>query len=567
MSENNFWVSHEDGRQGELYAQKHLGELISSVVGSITDTSAANVEGKDFVASLAKRSTGGRTDAAVEVKTVRGFLFRTNDSEEQTGTIGFELWKSQKRKTPGWLLQMLCPDGKKAVRPDILIFLLIAYDRVFASIAFEDVPALLDRLEKLSGETGFSLHDIPAGDPAADYMLPSGLLIENMWMIPLEKIQDLAHVVMIGEQPRLRPDIKAPGRSCPAAVQRSRYDNLLSLAQAAVPDDGQFVFRGNKTAQTITVASRNLDVLDRIRFDRYEQLGYMNRNGNFARLWEGFYQYMLSREYPAKEYKGKCYYPISCEAIARWGYSNGYRSYGNTWLNFTKQLHEFGLLKQYKPQAKNTDPADAADPKGVEYCYPVELTEDALLNADRIAEGCKRNKRKTSSAGRSSPEMQSGPETAGALQDDRILTRQDRFVRTVAERLLKSEVKKNNYITVDAFYGKLWKTVTRTQKLKKVDHAQKPEERKEQQRYRKYWHALTRLKKESKEFVNQMRIYKLGPAGRKDRDRLGEIPYGTDIITFRKCPDRPADRYRNALQKDPDAQNAKRRAGRKVKKV
>ena len=400
MPENNFWVSHEDGRQGELYAQKHLGELISSAAGKITDTSAENVEGKDFTASLGDQGAGGITEVPVEVKTVRGFLFRTNDHKERSGTIGFELWKSNKRKTPGWLLQMLHPDGKKAVRPDVLVFLLIAYDRVFASVAFENVPALLGRLEKLSGEMGFSLQDVPMGDSAADYMLPSGLLIENMWMVPLEKLQDLAYVVLIGDPPRLRPGIIAPGRSCPAAVQRSRYDTLLSLAQAALPDDGRFVFRVNKTAQAITAVSRNLDVLGRIDFGRCQQLGYLNRTGNFARLWEGLYQFMLSREYPAKEYKGKCYYAVSYDTIARWGYSNGYRSHGMTWFKVAKRLLELGLLKVYRPHAKSKGSAVAAAdtnhpyPKGAEYFCPVKLAGDVLQEADRTARGYKRNKRK-----------------------------------------------------------------------------------------------------------------------------------------------------------------------------
>lgn len=234
MPEDNFIVNREEGRNGELYTQKHLNELITAVASNVTDTSDEKVEGKDFIATFTDQETGVITEATVEVKTVRGFLFRTNDNEEKTGTIGFELWKSSKRKTPGWLLQMLDPDGRKSVQPDILVFLLIAYDRPFASVVFENVPALFERLRQLSVEMDFDLDNVPMGEQAFYFTIPNGLLIKNMWMIPLKQLEDLAYVVMIGEQPRLRPTIKSPGCVCTTETQSLRYDHLFSLSTKSV---------------------------------------------------------------------------------------------------------------------------------------------------------------------------------------------------------------------------------------------------------------------------------------------------------------------------------------------
>jgi len=573
MAEDNFVVNRKEGRQGELYAQKHLDELITSAVLSVTDTSTEKIEGKDFIASIADSETGEITDAAIEVKTIRGFLFRSNDNNEESGTIGFELWKSDKRKTPGWLLQMLKPDGKKSVRPDILMFILVAYDRVFASVTFENVSALFERLEQLSGEMDFSLHEIPVGEQATGFTIPSGLLIENMWMIPFGKLADLAHVMIIGEQPRLRPDIVTPVHSCLTVTQGARYKNLCSHAQGIIPYDNQFVFSGNKAAQVINIASKNLDVLDSLNYSHFQQLQYLNRTGTFARLWEGLYLFMLSREYPARESKGLRFYPISYSTITKWGYQNGYNKEQDTWFNCIKHLLELKLLIQYRPHKKSNNPVDIAvnknnpHPRSVEYYSPVELTRETLLDADCEAQDYKRTRRRTSTTSKASMEIQSGPEAANrAYQDGRGLTKQLNYVWKTAEQLLIKQIDKNNYITVDDFYGKLWKEIKRSQKLKPNDNPQNAEEMKEAERFGKFWRAFVLFKKEKKDFIHQMIIYKMGLVTKQDRRWLGEIPYGTNIITYKSIPDCYMNRCIAAKRQEEEIRNAKRRKKRQAQK-
>ena len=567
MSVDNFVVSREEGRTGELYTQKHLNELITLTASSITDKSAEKIEGKDFTASIAGK------ELAVEVKTIRGFLFRTNDNEEETGTIGFELWKSKKRKTLGWLPQMLNPDGKKSVQPDILIFLLVAYDRPFASIVFENVPELFKRLKELSSKMEFNLDSIPVGDKAIAFAIPSGLLIKNMWLVPLAELEDLAHVVMIGEQPRFRPTIKAPGRLCKDVTQRDRYDHLCLLSKGHIPYDDQFEFKGNKAAQTITIAAHNLDVLEAINLDWYGSLKYMNRTGTFLRLWQGLYSFMLSIEFPAREYKGDRYFPIAYGEVSRWGYKNDIRSQPDTWFSVIKHLLEFGLLMHFRPHPNSTNPVDIAvnknNPylKSVEYYTPVALTNDELLNADCEAQDYMHLKRRTSTTSRAAMEFQSGPEVPKrAYQDDRKLTKQDNFVRNLAEQMLIKEVDNHNYIIVDHFFGKLWREIARSQKLKKIETIQSREDEKEQERYKKYLDALNLLRKEKKDFIDELRIYRIGPVRKMDIRWLGEIPYGTQIITYKEVPDVYYKQYYKARQEEKRKENAKRREKRRAKK-
>ena len=568
MPENTFYVSRKEGRAGELYVQKHLNELITSVASDITDTSTEHIEGKDFVAKI------DSADIPIEVKTIRGFLFRTNDNNEENGTLGFEFWKSTKRRTPGWLVQMLFPDGKQSVQPGILMFLLLAYDRPFACVTFENVPALFERLKELAGEMGFNLDAVPPNDQEVEFSISSGLLIKNMWMVPLEKLEDLAHIAIIGEQPRLRPTIKAAKRICTRDTQRERYDYLYFLAdqQRIIPYDDGFVFNGNKGTQAITIAARNLDFLESTNFDHHPELQYMNRTGTFLRLWEGLYEFMLSCEFPERKHNGDHYYPIAYEKVSRWGYQNGINSQPDAWFNVIKHLLEFELLDHYRPNKKSTNPIDIAVnknnpyPRNVEYYSPVELTRNVLLNADYRAQSYRQKKRRTSTTSKVAMQIQSDQETADrAYDDDRTETKALKYVHNQAIELLNEELGKHNYIRVDTFYRKLWNRIRSKQKLQMIESVETPEDVKEQKRYKKFWEAYRHVEREKKEIIDD-RVYKKGLVTKKDKYWLGEIPDGTYIITYAHRPECFDKTYYEALENERAKENAKRRAKRRAKK-
>ena len=160
-------------------------------------------------------------------------------------------------------------------------------------------------------------------------------------------------------------------------------------------------------------------------------------------------------------------------------------------------------------------------------------------------------------------EIQSGPETAGkAFQDKRTLTIQDRYVRNVAEKLLDAEIRKHDFIMVDEFFSKLWKSIARAQKL---DNSRSTDDQKEQQRYKKYWSSFNRLKAEKKDFIKQMQIYKMGLVTRKDTNWLGDIPYGTYIITYKSVPACYTKQFWEASLKAREIRNKKRREKRRAK--
>lgn len=575
MSEESFYVNYHEGRQGELFAQEYLNQLVSMEASRIIDTSNEKIEGKDFVAYLKDPDTGVSTEKNIEVKTFRGFLFRTNDDEEATGTLGFELWKTKKRKTLGWLPKFLAPDGRKSVQPDILVFLLVAYDRVFASISFLDVPALLDRLKMFSRQNSFNIIAPPVGEDANNFSLSPGLLVENMWLLPFRMLSDLAHVVLIGEKPRIRPIIHAPSRSCQNTTQNWRYEYLQSISKSHIHllSDERFVFNLDKGYQAITTASKNISFLDSVNWDWFEQLKYMNRSGSFLKVWKGLYQFMLSREYPEREYKGNRYFPISYKTISDWGYQNNIRLQPQTWFNYIKHLLEFGLLKHYQPHKLSTNPVDMAVnknnpyPRSVEFYSPVELTNNILLLADCKAQDYKHTKRRVASTSRSAIEIQSDLETAKkAYYDNRVLTKKDKYVYETAEQLLISEIDKHDYIRVKEFYSKLWKIIVQKQKLTRIEIVFCEKDAKEQKRYDEYRHAFCIFEKEKKDFIADMMVYKIGPVTKSDKRWLDQVQYGDHIITYKDIPRHYSQKYLKALELEQAAENAKRREKRKAKK-
>lgn len=126
-----------------MFVLGHLNNLIHDAVVDVKDTADEKIAGRDLVATIVHQNESEKENKNIEVKTIWNFLSRTNDHEDTSGTLGFELWKSPTRESLGWLDEMLHPERHpKAVCPDQFIFLLIAYENVFASIAFEKVTAL-----------------------------------------------------------------------------------------------------------------------------------------------------------------------------------------------------------------------------------------------------------------------------------------------------------------------------------------------------------------------------------------------------------------------------------------
>lgn len=176
----------------------------------------------------------------IEVKTCRynQFLGRNNFFREEYGAIGFSLWKTFDRKTRGNILQCLFPKDPKEnavaeenvtngleVQPIVLMCLLCRlhnedgsistsetdsegkFPKPYAVIEFEDMDALRTRLQELAT---FDLSKDEELDKRKsmkrDVDCSSGSIKEmifnqNMWFVPIDRLIDIAKVVMIGDDP------------------------------------------------------------------------------------------------------------------------------------------------------------------------------------------------------------------------------------------------------------------------------------------------------------------------------------------------------------------------------
>ena len=344
MSEQFFPQNHERGNVGEAFVQKHLSDLTGDIILNLEDRAGEHVEGgdtagrvihigapitnaiPDFVdAPGMHEATAYEIDAfeagGNEVKTVWNFLFRTNDHEEPSGSLGFALWSNERREQYGWLMKILRPEAfnepgqrVRAVRPLCLIFLLVEYEDVFACVAFKDVSALCDRLRDLAHEYGFDLDDgVPLGEQALEWNPEQVLIIDNMCYLPLSKLADLATVTMIGNKPRLRDDIKLGNNVCRVLTQNKRYSYLKKLAAGMkISADEQFAgaFTPARGQEVFADIDYNLKVLDDLDADRYSALSKYSHKRVFQHLKE-LMCCMLSFPFPSWPENNPRFFAIS----------------------------------------------------------------------------------------------------------------------------------------------------------------------------------------------------------------------------------------------------------------
>ena len=259
MANKTLYQAREFGIKGEAFINKHLHEFITdNLLLNLEDTSGKNVEGMDSTSFSAKLGASAPefipdfadpgdqpaypitaiTYGGNEIKTINSFLWRTNDGEDPTGTLGFELWETDSKRHYGWAYKIFHPEkSMNAVQPAYLFFLLVAYGSAFACVAFEDIDKLHARLANVAHEDGFDIDEYPLG---REMNIPS--IVGNMWQVPLSRIEDLAVVTLIGNKPRIRPDIIAGTQKCSKRTQNQRYDHLVQLASGrSIDSDPQFV--------------------------------------------------------------------------------------------------------------------------------------------------------------------------------------------------------------------------------------------------------------------------------------------------------------------------------------
>lgn len=582
MADKSFTGSVEEGRVGELYVQKHINELCTLHVTHVEDKHEEHIEGRDFIATVGDEEAPHFLD--VEVKTARDFITRTNDHEEVSGTIGFELWSAESLHHLGWLPKMLNPEDSQTVCPDILVFLLVAYENAFACVSFENAHALFSRLREIALADGFDLDHLPVGKQAKAFADSRLDIVENMWLVPLTQIKDLAIVTMIGERPRLRPDIYSgenkKERICTTATQRARYNYLQTLSggRETIETDNEFVFIGDAADQVMSTIDHNLSFLDSVNLNQYQCIQYFARKGKFLVCYRGVLENMLSHEYPSRKMNKTAYYPMSYGSIAAWCEQNGYHAALATWYGHIKYMLDLGLLKYSRPPKKSNNPIDVAinknnkGPKSVGYYTPVRIDENTFIEADFQAQEYVKYRGTSSNVTKSDFIEAKGFEKANAAygNDGRRISKADEYVKECVLTSIQLGVYENSYITVNELFRKVKSDVKRNQKLypSNIEKMDPQKQDKERDRQRDYYRAIEKCRKKLKALVKSNFPYLVVHLiSKKDRRWLeADIPNGTYIITFAGPPDIYMPRYIKALEEDEKIRNAKRREKRRAKK-
>ena len=184
-------------------------------------------------------------NGSVELKTrtYQQLVWR-DDNDYDCGTIQFAIWNSYANESIrthlGSLYKMFYPrepeEGRKVteVTPHVYMEILLdANKRPFACIAFEDFPALRNRLIELASKHGIPLDRegfkaIPRWEIGKDPNVWANqingnryrnkILITEMWHVPFSDVVDLATITMIGET----PEVIREGVRVPVEMQKKR---------------------------------------------------------------------------------------------------------------------------------------------------------------------------------------------------------------------------------------------------------------------------------------------------------------------------------------------------------
>lgn len=581
-SKNDFLQSIQKGRTGELFVLGHLNNLIHDAVVDVKDTADEKIAGRDLVATIVHQNESEKENKNIEVKTIWNFLSRTNDHEDTSGTLGFELWKSPTRESLGWLDEMLHPERHpKAVCPDQFIFLLIAYENVFASIAFEKVTALIDRLKQIAQDKGFDLDAVPVGNQAQGWHPRNTLIIDNMWLIPFGQLEDLATVTIIGDKPRERPDIisgENGQRKCLTATQNIRYQRLLfaSRGRAHMAADEVFsrAFGDNDADYVFAVIDRALSVLQSTDFSRYYSFlaKYNKQKGKVLDCLEIILLNMLAHEYPSREHDGKLYFPISYDWLIEWCKEKGIGRARKTWYTNVKLAIMFEILCYYRPQKASENPVDIKVNanndgwKSVGYYAPVELTRERLMQADYNAQNYLYDEVKTSQITKHVLLLEeNNPQKVDSAygSDGRKIAKAKAYVLELFRQTLFEMVYVKDFALPDDLQTKVRKKMKKEKRLWKVS----PEKmltvagRKEYDRQKPYWKEYNRLTRNMSGLAHDL-YFEVKQLSNEDKiwmEGTKELKTGTRIITSMHAPDYAMRLILEYRLKKKEIENAKRR--------
>ena len=482
-NQQSFVRNRNQGSTGNKFVDKHICELLSyDLILNPKDVQGLKIGGADGYEGYARfgetvvddppwmgeeRLTGGRqiielTQGNSEKKTVWSFLFRTNDNSEPSGTVGFELWSSDKRKKAGWLPGYMHPeryleidkDGNTTpqfVQPAVLFFLLMAYDMPFACIAFENFGKLSERLKEIGRELKLDPENPPADMASYD---GGALIIDNMWHVPFSRISDLAVVTMIGDKPRLRPDITIINskEACTNGTQQARYDYLVSCAnERHMEQDSSFIGKFELTVEQQAYANvvYDLDALGHLDETRYPALAYLGQNyrtRNIFRSLNMILECMLSLGKPQYQ----TYFLMSHRFFRDWCKSQGV-SVGLISIEaHKKHLVNLGLLSEGRAILSGQKRAATT-------LSANRFTDDVLERADHIAAQQKAKNLSGSRMTKSRFISAYGQIVADQLYpDNRTESAVEKELWGMIQKETKKQIKKQGYAQPAVVWNKVW---------------------------------------------------------------------------------------------------------------
>lgn len=123
-------------------------------------------------------------------------------------TLGFPIWKNERREKYGYLYDMFFPEKRDrwTAKPIALIRALILNNEPYAVIAFERFEDLQTKLIELADKLGVNLRKaedwkkIPLNDRTWKPRNANFNLAGPMWRVPFEELAPLMTVTMVGEE-------------------------------------------------------------------------------------------------------------------------------------------------------------------------------------------------------------------------------------------------------------------------------------------------------------------------------------------------------------------------------
>lgn len=409
------------GKLGEDFFYEHFHELTNAnLVLNNTNTADKNRAGEDTTAYSAVLGDPdpnwlpdyvhlngdgiiypiiSQQSGSNEVKTKNSFLWRTNDNEDRSGTIGFELWEDQSRNSYGWAAKIFHPERfENARKPITFNVLLVAYGSPFACLHFSNIDALYNRLcscfhEDGLDSDGYSFDLYPNGEAAQNWQSENPAIDYNNWSVSLSRIEDLCVVTMIGEMPRIRPDIEAGSRKCSMETQLARYDHLVMLSDGrSICQDTkyQYKFCKDRTDSVFMNIDYNLSMIENEFWKQHPLMEIATRKSSLFRILRLILLNMLAHEYPAYPSESPVYFQISRKYIRNWAAKNEESCTFQTMNGYTKILAVAGLIKQFFIFDKNTDPIVTQLNRNKKYknsaiLYTVDkYTPELIENAEKV---------------------------------------------------------------------------------------------------------------------------------------------------------------------------------------